>query len=663
MTSLAQQETLLPIHRLSHPKYRADIDGLRAIAVLSVVLFHALPSMVPGGFIGVDVFFVISGYLISTIIYGSLDDKVFSFREFYARRIKRIFPALLLVLLSCFAFGWFTLFADEFQQLGKHLAGGAVFISNILLWDESGYFDTSAEIKPLLHLWSLGIEEQFYIFWPVILWAIWKLRANILLVALIAAGLSFGWNITHVASDSVAVFYLPHTRVWELLIGSILAYFSLYRPSHPLQRPALRNISALLGIAALSYGFYAITSKTEFPGWWALIPALGTALIIAAGPEAWLNKQVLSFRPFVWIGLISFPLYLWHWPLLSFARIIESETPALEIRIAAVILAMLLAWATYQLCEKPLRKSNSKLKTPTLLLVMVVVGVMGYATFYNAGLPQRASVKSAEEFNSQFVGPIWKYAKNDTCINRYPFKEAATYGWWFCITNKDRAPDILLLGNSYTNHLFPGLAAAAETKDSSILSIGACPPDMIDITDPNATTDTNPCSGSRAYHQKLLINGIIENSGTIKYSIIDGLNKVVDDAYIKRIDERITHLEKHGIKVIVFIPHIVKKRELKGCYSRPLKTKAADCTLGLDAKKEIDEGFAPLITRISAVHPDVKFFDQNELFCGLFNCSLTLNGMPIFRDQYAHYSEYASSQVAKLFIQWAEINAPGILNK
>ena len=159
---------------LLHPKYRPDIDGLRAIAVLSVVGFHAFPSWVNGGFIGVDVFFVISGFLISGIIYENLDKGEFTFREFYARRIRRIFPALIVVMTACFAFGWFSLLADEYKQLGKHIAGGATFISNLLLWQESGYFDNSAETKPLLHLWSLGIEEQFYIIWPLLLWLTWK---------------------------------------------------------------------------------------------------------------------------------------------------------------------------------------------------------------------------------------------------------------------------------------------------------------------------------------------------------------------------------------------------------------------------------------------------------------------------------------------------------
>lgn len=201
-------------HHLSHPKYRPDIDGLRAVAVSSVVLFHAFPNLLPGGFIGVDVFFVISGFLISTIIFENLERGTFDFFEFYARRIKRIFPALLLVLASCFVFGWFALLTDEYKQLGKHIASGAGFLSNIILWNESGYFDNSADTKPLLHLWSLGIEEQFYLLWPAIAWAAWKGRVSGLLVAVIIAAASFLLNLKGIASDAVGAFYSPQTRFW-----------------------------------------------------------------------------------------------------------------------------------------------------------------------------------------------------------------------------------------------------------------------------------------------------------------------------------------------------------------------------------------------------------------------------------------------------------------
>ena len=221
-----EENTPPPSGHLVHPKYRPDIDGLRAVAVLSVVVYHAFPSWLKGGFVGVDIFFVISGFLISTIIFSSLERDSFSFYDFYSRRIRRIFPALLVVLIACYAFGWSALLADEYKQLGKHIAAGAGFVSNLILWSESGYFDIAAETKPLLHLWSLGIEEQFYIAWPVLLWAAWKKKFNLFTISLALFFVSFGLNLSKYRVDGVADFYSPQTRFWELLAGSLLAYIT-----------------------------------------------------------------------------------------------------------------------------------------------------------------------------------------------------------------------------------------------------------------------------------------------------------------------------------------------------------------------------------------------------------------------------------------------------
>lgn len=664
---------------LTHPKYRPDIDGLRAIAVLSVVLFHAFPRWLPGGFIGVDIFFIISGYLISTIIYGSLERQAFSFSEFYARRIKRIFPALLLVLISCYAFGWFTLFADEFQQLGKHIAGGSAFISNFILWDESGYFDTTAEIKPLLHLWSLGIEEQFYIVWPLILWAAWKIRLNILTLTVICLSASFLLNIINIQLDPSATFYLPQTRAWELLAGSVMAYMTTHhgtqtrssierfiniivmRPGTQCSSLALRNVQTVTGLALLCAGF-AFVSSVGFPGWQALIPCAGAILIISAGPQAWLNRNILANKLLVSIGLISFPLYLWHWPLLSFARIIESETPSREIRIAAVAISIVLASATYLLIEKPLRRNNSKFKTAILIVLMAIVGVTGYITYKYSGLPNRATVKSAEAINSQFVGPIWKYAKNDICLNKYQFKEAESYGWWFCMSNDDKTPTVLLLGNSYANQIYPGFSQNSKLRSNSILSIGACDPAIDHEAGSAVGSNVSPCSGERAVHQKELINNIIENSKSIKYVIIDGLNPSPNQEYIDNLRTRIDFAEKHNSQVIVFTPHLRVNYDIKGCFSRPLSHPKKDCVISLTDKEITDQAFNRLITSIKTTNPNVLFYDQNNLFCNSSKCSMIRDGMPLFRDEYHHISEFGSNETAKLFIEWAKANAPGILN-
>ena len=405
--------------QLSHPKYRPDIDGLRAVAVIAVVAFHAFPSWVKGGFIGVDVFFVISGYLISAIIFENLDRGTFSFSEFYARRIKRIFPALILVLVACFAFGWFALLAEEYKQLGKHIAAGAGFVSNIVLWSEAGYFDSSAETKPLLHLWSLGIEEQFYIVWPLLLWLSWKSKFNLLAMTIIVAIASFVLNIKGIKQDSVATFYSPQTRFWELLCGSLLAWVALYKKDsfaniknkadstlaslvnkkmQVADGKTLSNVLSFIGLLLLTYGFWRINKGLNFPGKWALVPVLGTVLIITAGSKAWVNRTILSNRIAVWLGLISFPLYLWHWPLLSFARIVEGEVPSRNIRIAAVVLSVALAWLTYKLVERPIRfGKQSKTKVTVLIVLMCAVGYLGYNTYIYDGLKFRSETKNTSQ--------------------------------------------------------------------------------------------------------------------------------------------------------------------------------------------------------------------------------------------------------------------------
>ncbi|MDP3331881.1 MAG: acyltransferase, partial [Methylococcaceae bacterium] len=336
-------------------------------------------------FIGVDIFFIISGFLISTIIFSNLESDNFSFVEFYSRRIKRIFPALLLVLIACFAAGWFVLLADEYKQLGKHIAGGAGFVSNFLFWQESGYFDNAADTKPLLHLWSLGIEEQFYIVWPLLLWFAWQQRLNLLTITLTVLIISFALNISKVHSEAVAAFYSPQTRFWELLTGSVLAYVSLYKQNllptlrqrldswlsiiicaeePSIKGNTLRSVQSLLGMMLITVGMMVITKEKAFPGWWAVLPAMGAVLIISAGLGAWFNRAILANKVLVWFGLISFPLYLWHWPLLSFARIMEGDKPSQGVRLAAIVISVVLAWLTYKLIEKPIRFGNhSKAKT------------------------------------------------------------------------------------------------------------------------------------------------------------------------------------------------------------------------------------------------------------------------------------------------------------
>lgn len=474
-----------------HPTYRPDIDGLRALAILSVVAYHAFPRYAPGGFIGVDIFFVISGYLISIILFRSLANNDFSFREFYTHRVKRLFPALLLVTTTCYALGWFSLLPDEFKQLGKHIAAGLGFIQNFLLWKEAGYFDVASELKPLMHLWSLAVEEQFYLAYPVFIYLMWKARLNLPITIVLIGIFSFALSRKGVHEDSVKAFFAPHTRFWELMTGSLLAYiysFNIRKPkiNHRLHAMTLKfyfhklpdnkdckfflsNLSSIAGLLLITYSLTAYQAGIPYPGSKALLPVTGAALLIIAGPQAWVNHHFLSNKLAIWIGLISYPLYLWHWPLLSFARIIESETPSQGIRIAIVIASFFLAAATYYLFEKPVRNSQkNNIVTITLCTLAGLISYTGYNAYSRDGLPFR--MRDHSKKISMFQ-PIPE--KNSECLSQYGDR----YSDHGCLLEKMGSPTTLLLGDSHAHALYYGLQGQMKHDDNLLfIGMGGCLP-------------------------------------------------------------------------------------------------------------------------------------------------------------------------------------------
>ncbi|MDB5145924.1 MAG: acyltransferase [Mucilaginibacter sp.] len=480
---------------MTHSQYRLDIDGLRALAVAAVVAFHAFPEKVKGGFIGVDIFFVISGFLISTIIFEGLAQGRFDFANFYARRIKRIFPALLVVLATCLTFGWFTLLPNEFKQLGKHASGGAAFVSNFVLWNEAGYFDNAAETKPLLHLWSLGIEEQFYIFFPFMLWLAWKCRQNLLYVIVAIALASYALNIAKFKTDLVADFFSPQTRFWELMIGSILAYSKLHKPeaftriwrpaalatsppappiSKPGQTTATANIYSICGCLLLAIGFSVISANKPFPAWRALYPSLGTAFLIAGGPQAWINRTIFSNSFLVWLGKISFPLYLWHWPILSLARVAIGESLPVEARFAVIALSIGLAWLTYRFIERPIRfGGHAKERVSVLLLLCLAMACAGYGIFSQDGVPSRPYFKFIDDYAKTALAPLPK----DYCFDQ-PFAYQKPADWYCKLGRKSATPTMFAFGDSHALSMVPALAKYSEESNTAILFTGAsgCPP-------------------------------------------------------------------------------------------------------------------------------------------------------------------------------------------
>jgi peptidoglycan/LPS O-acetylase OafA/YrhL len=675
--------------RLLHPKYRPDIDGLRAFAVLAVVAFHAFPTVLKGGFIGVDVFFVISGYLISTILFENFDRGTFCFTEFYARRIKRIFPALIVVLLSCFAFGWFALFADEFKQLDKHIAAGAGFVSNIVLWNEAGYFDNSADTKPLLHLWSLGIEEQFYIAWPLLIWVAWKRKYNILTVTILVILISFLlniWGIKH--QDAIETFYSPQTRFWELLSGSLLAWLTLYR-SNTLafveatsndylyltwlrkntaeDKKMLSNIFSLIGFLLLAYGFLYINKELAYPGMWALIPVLGTVLIISAGSKNWINRIILSNKIAIWIGLISFPLYLWHWPLLSFARIIEGGVTSRSTRLAAVVLSVVLAWLTYKLVENPVRLGgHSKLKTAILFIIMTTLGAFSSYIYFGSST-SNGSAKATN--NSKELGwetPVGSNEQIALCRNLFPERNkmiSKKRDDNFCYLQRNSVPNVLLVGDSINLSLFPGLSRYGDYNILLLSASTAAPFYNVRTTEIGDTIRQNNFKLTNQALDYALSNDnikvvVLASKASAALTDPKSLFKITDVNNPQHLDARsifssslsftVKKLLDKGKSVIYVLPNPTLSFDIKTCALRPFKFSDnfnKSCREFSEKHLNSTKDYKEWVTSALKDFPQVKLFDAAIPFCDDDYCYGIKDGQILYRDR-GHLSISGSNIVA-----------------
>ena len=376
---------------MSAIEYRPDIDGLRAVAVGTVVLFHAQLGIFPGGFVGVDVFFVISGYLITSIIARELDAGTFSLLSFYERRIRRIFPALLVVIAACLVVGAWRLTPRHYNSLAESALAAIGFHSNFYFAGKAGYFMPSAETLPLLHTWSLGVEEQFYVVAPLLLMALWRYRTSVTPVLAVLIAVALAASIWGTSRDSDTAFYLPHTRAIELMIGMALGVGLV--PTVRSQ-PA-RQILSAVGILMVAASASLYTNATPFPGAAALVPCLGSALVIhcAGGTHGTsLVGRLLATTPTVWLGKISYSLYLWHWPLFAFAAYEWGELPVAG-RLALIAASVALAATTYRWVEQPARTSRVVLTTSRVFAAGLgsagVVAAVAGIVVATKGLPRR----------------------------------------------------------------------------------------------------------------------------------------------------------------------------------------------------------------------------------------------------------------------------------
>lgn len=350
--------------------YRREIDGLRAVAVLPVILYHARLPVFSGGFVGVDVFFVISGYLITTLLIGELDRGDFSLPRFYERRARRILPALFLVMVVCYPFAWFWMFTDQFRHFSESAGVVVLGLSNFYFLGLGDYFGPDVDLQPLIHTWSLAVEEQYYFVFPLMLFGLWKLgrrRAGLVVALCVLASLLFAdWaSRAHPAQN----FYFTFSRLWEIGAGSIVAFVLVARPQRS------NDLLGVAGLGLILYAVFAFDESTPFPGVYALLPVVGTALIIVfAGQDSRMGR-VLSFPPLVGIGLVSYSAYLWHQPLFAFARTRSIADPSRGMMALLILVSFGLAWATWRWVELPFRRPGRGL-LPDRRAVFLVSGAV-----------------------------------------------------------------------------------------------------------------------------------------------------------------------------------------------------------------------------------------------------------------------------------------------
>jgi len=465
----------------STPHYRADIDGLRGVAVLLVFAYHLGTARCRGGFVGVDVFFVISGYLIGSIILSEIADSKFSLLSFYERRIRRIFPALFVVLCASYGFAYRYLLPMESKDFAKSLVAATLSVSNIFFLHQSGYFDAPAAMKPLLHTWSLAVEEQFYVFLPLFLVAIrrYSPRRKIWLVAGVASA-SFLVSSIGAFQNREAAFYLAHTRAWELLLGTLLAMDLFARISS-----LWRNVAALSGLALIFSAGYFFNAATPFPGLFALVPCLGAALIIAAGRSGpTLVGQCLSFSPLVFVGMISYSLYLWHWPMVVFqgaSGMLVQGVSTKTAKVAILAASFVIATLSWRFVEQPFRGRRLMISRVTIFRLAAasatVLLALGGSILFTDGLPSRFPAEAVE---------VASFLKTSNPVTEAQYRVGScfltskdTYQQFdpsVCLRRNPQKRNYLLIGDSHAAQLWYGLSSVFSEANIMQATASGCKP-------------------------------------------------------------------------------------------------------------------------------------------------------------------------------------------
>jgi peptidoglycan/LPS O-acetylase OafA/YrhL len=623
--------------------YRADIDGLRALAIIPVVLFHLGFTFFNGGYIGVDVFFVISGYLITSIIYREIHAGSFSFARFYERRVRRLFPALFAVLVVTSMAAVVLMGPNDFMSFSQSLGATSVFTANLIFWRTAGYFDGPAEMKPLLHAWSLAVEEQFYIFFPILLLLVHRYLPHRVRAAVAGIALtSFAVSLVYIQRDQSAVFYLPIFRAWELLLGVLLALD--FFPCVASQR--LRDVLSVTGLALICYGVVAFSDSTVFPGVAALFPTLGTVLLIhASGSGPSVVGRLLSVRSLVFIGIISYPLYLWHWPLIVFTKYYLIRHLQLYEKLALIGVAVLLATLTWRFIERPFRHSQGLWSRPTLFAVSAsMVGVflaVALVGHLGQGLPQRFSpgvLRMAEASSKLTRPPCFSPRLSEPLINQA------------CRVGVDGPATFLLWGDSHALVLASAVDNVAKQHGVAGLFVGqaACPPLL------GVKRYDREGRGCEAFNDRVIT--LLEEHREIRRVLLAGrwaLNSLGDrygdeggqpavispdgvagnaKAFQEGLERTLRYLDERALETVFVaqvpeigwdVPSVLTRVQLFGHEAPPQPSLAAY----QDRQRIVTSSLEGLSSRYR-----FRIVEVSDILCHDGTCSVQQGGVPLYRD-------------------------------
>jgi peptidoglycan/LPS O-acetylase OafA/YrhL len=665
--------------------YRGDIDGLRALAVLSVIGYHCSERIIPGGFFGVDIFFVISGFLITKNICELMDEGIFTLQEFYIRRINRILPALLTIIIFTLAMGFYVLYNNEFKILALNIAASSLFISNFLSWTQSGYFDVEAVAQPLIHLWSLSVEEQFYLFWPIILLLIFKHKLSFLFIAPYILVISLLLYLYLSANNNASMaFYFPATRLWELISGGVLAYLLFYRKlnfsikSYVLNK-FISNVISVIGITLILLSLLLIDKNILINSSIVhVIPVIGTLLVIYSNKNDSFINLFLTNKYLVFIGLISYPLYLWHWPLLWFVNIIKIGAPSVELRLSAVLLAIIIASVTYKFIEKPIRSINSEIRRKIiavrLIIILLFIGLISTIIYKIDGKTINGENKIINELSAA------EWQKNRLLYKNCKITDLKAN--LECLQSMESNPKLALIGDSHADHIFQGIAKYDAKNSWLLLAKGSCPPGLeikshrfgekdecvesmqqiVKILDQEKNIHTVVLASlgpfyfsGTGFSPEHVGNGVFsanqwffssnENSFSSKEKIFyDGISKMI------------LHLEKIDKKVIFYIDVPELNFSPRECVKRPLSNDLRElCSIEKNIVLARQFEYRKLIASLKLMHPNLKIFDPLNFLCDDVFCKVKIENTILYRDGH-HLSMSGSDYLAKPFFNFLKEN-------